>query len=276
MKRLIRALRRYDLKMELITAALLVAGVLWAARPASAFWCAPWPLCTTGGAIVDVMNVPERIAILTGKQDAVANIAQVFKQMAARTHQLNALFRATTGSRGLGGIARGGYEQDLGQWAPGGLDATLGDVAARRASGALSAGLAAYTQRFPDLPDSAFIGSGRQQEIDAYRRQRAAVALLAAASRKVLEDMPNVAARASALASQIDQVGDLKAALDLRNRLRAEALIQATRQNQMAALDQARRAAADARQQAVWAQSQTELAQAYQSVARRVGGTFSH
>jgi hypothetical protein len=257
MKRLFRYIAKYDLKMELATAGVLVVGVL--AVPTAS---------RAGYPVIDVTNLAQNVQILAQTLQQVHQGARQIQQLASQIGLMKQELESLTGSRGLGGIYRGGYEQDMGQWSPQGYDAMLTSYRTGSGlAGSLSNEVQQVRSRFQPVKEPDFLAAPtRQEDIDSYYQAAGATAISHAAASQALDDMNEEAIRLRNLGDEIDKTQDTKAAVDLQNRLLYEQLVLQQEQMRLAALGMAQGAARDQKSLSTWETGQSDLANAYRSL----------
>lgn len=207
-------LDQYNLRKEAALAGVVFAGVLAFAAPTRA-----------GIPVIDATNLAQNLITAMNMVTQVSQTLQQINQLQSQIQQMQREFEAITGARGMQNLARGGFEDELRDWLPAGDYAAVLDAYRNGTpvGGVLGAKVATIRATYQPLQGSDFLVSGdRAQEVTAYAQAVGNTQLNQAAAEKALEDIQTISDRLQTLGNQIDSTTDIKASLDLQNRLLLE------------------------------------------------------
>jgi|GEM_PF-2936933 len=250
-----RFLSQYDLRHEAMVAAALVIGVGSMAMPANAI-----------DLVLDTANLAQNIQTAANMAMQVQKAAEQLSVLKNQYDTLKAEYEAITGGRGMGNIARGGVEDQMGNWVQNGVNQMLAEYRAGiNMNGVLGARVNDLRNVYaPVTEDNVLLSDQRAEEMNSYGDATGMTHVSRATAEQVLADMNETAGRMQVLGAQIENTADLKAAVDLNNRLVYENLLMQQYQARLQAMALAQNAATGQQELTRYGNGQRRFTRAYQ------------
>ena len=227
-------LAQYDLRQEAMAGAALLAGVALLVAPVRA-----------GFPVIDYSNLAQNIQILANTVQQVQQGVQQILALKSQVQLMQQEITSITGTRGMGNIARTGIEGQMGYWMPNGIDQMLAEYrAGTNVNGILGSRLQQIRDEFrPVNSNDILLANRRTEELQSYDRAVGTTHISRATAEQALADMNESAQRMRGLGEQIDKTEDLKAAMDLQNRMLYETIVTQQYQMRLQAMALAQKAA---------------------------------